>query len=122
MNAELLMERTVKEIIIERHWEQNLQESFSLVTQDYIFQCTEALAYSLYIPSVTAFGEKANSAKPGIPSPEQQHLYQGANINNNKNVTRLLKQTQPNDNEHIARPSPLQLPPRPAPYCRWQPL
>lgn len=37
MNAELLTERTVTEIISEMNWGQNLQEGFSPVMQDFIF-------------------------------------------------------------------------------------
>lgn len=44
MNTELLTERTVKEIIIDIDWGQNLQEGFSPVTQGYISQRTRRLS------------------------------------------------------------------------------
>lgn len=98
------------------NWGLNLQESFSLVTQDYIFQCTWRFSHliSRFFQS-QLLEKKANTAKSGVPSSEQQHPYQGTNIINNKNVTRLLKQTQPNDNENIGRPLKETQPPAIAP-------
>lgn len=117
MNAELLTEGTVKEIITKMNWGQNLQESFSLVMQDYIFQCIWRLLHFLSrFLQRQLLERKANTAKSGIPpSSEQQHPYKGTDINNNKNVTRLLKQTQPNDNKNIERPFKQTQPPAIAP-------